>query len=145
MPVGFDTTTSPSYPPYLAIPSGRSKTFPPTPLPRILNVSAMALSCQAGSYAENQGEALSPRFRAVNEWFADWDRDGDGMISRKELERGLRKLGIFMSEVKTKGLFFCLVCIRGLKFCGGGGALGNRWVGNREEPRTNISCHQTPT
>ena len=139
LPVGLDTTTSPSYPPYLAFPFRRSKIFPPTPLPRILNVSATVLSCQASSYAENQEEALSPRFRAVNEWFTDWDRDGNGTISRKELEQGLRKLDIFMSEVKTKCLFFCL-WIRGLKFYEGGGALGNGWVENREEPRTNSSC-----
>ena len=131
LPVGLDSTTSPSYPPYSAFLSRRSKVFPPISLPRILSVSATVLSCQAGSYAKNQGGALSPRSRAVNKWFADWDRDGNGMISRKELERGLRKLGIFMSEVKTKCLFFLFGLDQGFEVLWRGGrTLWDGWVGN---------------
>lgn len=43
----------------------------------------------------------SPRSRAITEWFNEWDKDGNGTISRSELEKGLQNLDIFLSEVKV--------------------------------------------
>ena len=123
-PGGLDTTTSLGYPQISLSPPGDLSLSPFAQRSRILVVRATPFSCQAGAYAKD-GEALSPRSRAINEWFADWDRDDSGSISRDDLEKGLHKLGIVLSEVKTKDLFFSSFCLVALEGWGGrGGGMG---------------------
>lgn len=35
----------------------------------------------------------------MQEWFDEWDVDGNECISKNELAEGLQKLGVFLSEV----------------------------------------------
>ena len=42
---------------------------------------------------------LSPRSRAMDEWFGEWDKDGNGVITQDELAEGLQKLGLYLSLV----------------------------------------------
>lgn len=43
----------------------------------------------------------------MDDWFSEWDRDGDGQITRDELALGLQKLGVFLSVVRGAVFRFC--------------------------------------
>ncbi|CAM9970093.1 unnamed protein product [Discosporangium mesarthrocarpum] len=45
-----------------------------------------------------QSESISPRTAAVEHWFAEWDTNKDNVISRKELEKGLKGINLILGE-----------------------------------------------
>ncbi|CAM9585082.1 unnamed protein product [Choristocarpus tenellus] len=50
-------------------------------------------------------EPVSPRTSAIEHWFSEWDKDKNGVISRHELQQGIKSINIFLSEVELKELF----------------------------------------
>ncbi|CAM9675843.1 unnamed protein product, partial [Ectocarpus sp. 8 AP-2014] len=41
----------------------------------------------------------------MDEVFEEWDKDGNNLITREELTRGLNKLGVYLSATQTRELF----------------------------------------
>ncbi|CBN79536.1 similar to PLCeta2 [Ectocarpus siliculosus] len=41
----------------------------------------------------------------MDELFEEWDKDGNNLITREELTRGLNKLGVYLSATQTRELF----------------------------------------
>ncbi|CAN0298684.1 unnamed protein product [Ectocarpus sp. 12 AP-2014] len=41
----------------------------------------------------------------MDELFEEWDKDGNKLISREELTRGLNKLGVYLSATQARELF----------------------------------------